>query len=339
MAIFKRGSIWWIDVALPGGRNERLRRSAGTSEKAAAQELHDSLKAQMWRQHHLGEKPLRSFDDAADRWLRENTHLDALRDFRLHLNWWKQQAEGMRLEEVSRDWASEAIDTLRVKNGQEPSSGTKNNYVATLRMMMNTAVEEWEWIDHAPVFRKYGKKRTLKSIATPAQAQALLDVMPSRLKPPVAFAFMTGLRKGNVFDLEWSRVDLARSICWIEAENTKAENLIVVPLNSVARGILEAQPRSEARVFPVEPPCHAQWKRYVIRAGLPDGFRFHDIRHTFASWHSMAGTERKSIQDLGGWATSSMVDTYVHLPSTYLVEAQERIASHLTARLRHNPVS
>ena len=328
MAIFKRGTVWWIDIALANGK--RLRKSAETPHRKAAQELHDQLKAALWRQTHLGEKPVRSFADAADKWLAENSHLDALVDFKHHLTWWKARAEGLTVAEVTREFAADAIDTLRVKGGKHPSAGTKNNYVATLRSVMNTAVREWEWLDHAPAFRTYGEKRQQRCIASAAQAQALVDVMPERLKAPILFAFMTGLRKGNVFGLQWDRVDLERSICWVEESETKAGNLIVVPLNSVTREMLirlaKARVGLEPRVFPVEPPCHHQWKRYVKRAGLPEAFRFHDIRHTFASWHSMAGTERKVIQDLGGWMTSAMVDNYVHLPSAHLVQAQEKLA-------------
>lgn len=328
MSIYKRGKTWWVDVARPDGG--RLRRSAETPDRKAAQELHDQLKALLWRQKHLGESPARTFAETADKWLREHKHLDAYVDFEHHLEWWKLQFAGLNLDEVTRDRASDAIDGLRVKGGKVPSAGTKNNYVATLRMVLNTAVRDFEWIEHAPALRTYGEKVHKKLIATPAQARALVEVMPERLRAPIAFAFMTGLRKSNIFGLSWDRVDLERSVCWVEPNDTKANNLIVVPLNSTALALLAKQPRAGTLVFPAEPPCHAQWKRYVKRAGLPDGFRFHDIRHTFASWHAMAGTERKTLQDLGGWQTAQMVDNYVHLPSAHLVEAQERLASHLT---------
>lgn len=197
---------------------------------------------------------------------------------------------------------------------------------------MNTALKEWEWLESVPSFRKYGEKKKTPRvcIATPEQAKSLIAVMPPHLQGAIAFGFMTGLRRSNVFGLRWAQVNLEQSVAWVNAHDARAGNLIVVPLNATARAVLVRQGEmavaGEERVFPVQPCEHAQWRRYTKRAGLPEGFRFHDIRHTFASWHAMAGTERKSLQDLGGWKTSSMVDHYVHLPAQHLVGASEKLS-------------
>jgi integrase len=237
----------------------------------------------------------------------------------------------MALTDISRAWAAEQIEQLITRKGTPASNGTKNNYVITLRSVLSTACKEWEWIEQVPAFRTYGDKRDASKmlIATPAQAKALLEVLPPGLRAAVGFAFMTGLRKSNVFGLTWDRVDLERGLCWVQPIDTKAGNLIVCPVNSAAKALLEQQPRTDARVFPVEPPCHHQWRRYTKRAGLPAGFRFHDIRHTFASWAAMDGVDRKTLQDMGGWKTPAMIDNYVHLPVDHLVNAAERLATRL----------
>jgi hypothetical protein len=74
MALRKRGQTWWLDIATPGGN--RLRRSAETTDRKAAQELHDKLKADLWRQAKLGDKPKYTWEDAALRWLNEQAHKD-----------------------------------------------------------------------------------------------------------------------------------------------------------------------------------------------------------------------------------------------------------------------
>lgn len=71
MPIRKRGDVYWIDIRLPGG--ERLRRSAGTSDRKEAQEYHDKVKAEAWRVAKLGEKPSRTFAEAAVRYLTEQS--------------------------------------------------------------------------------------------------------------------------------------------------------------------------------------------------------------------------------------------------------------------------
>lgn len=331
MSIFKRGKTFYIDIALPSGK--RFKQSAQTADRKAAQELHDQLKAQLWRQVKLGEKQPRSLNEAAERWLAEHKDDGAIRDYTHHLAFWCARAEGMSLTDITRAWAAEQIEGLITRKNKPASNGTKNNYVITLRSVLNTALKDWEWIDQVPALRTYGDKRDASKmlIATPAQAKALLEVLPPALRAAVGFAFMTGLRKSNVFGLTWDRVELERGVCWVQPIETKAGNLIVCPLNSAAKALLEQQPRvaGEQRVFPVEPPCHHQWRRYTKRAGLPEGFRFHDIRHTFASWLAMDGTDRKTLQDMGGWKTPTMIDNYVHLPVDHLVNAAERLASRL----------
>ena len=67
----------------------------------------------------------------------------------------------------------------------------------------------------------------------------------------------------------------------------------------------------------------------MARAGLPEGFRFHDIRHTFATWLIEDGTDKKTVQDLCGWLSPAMIENYVHLPAAHLLEASERLSNRL----------
>ena len=72
MSLRKRGGSWWVDVVAPNG--ERIRRTAGTANKALAQEFHDQLKSELWRIAKLGEKPRRTWNEAVVRWLKEQSH-------------------------------------------------------------------------------------------------------------------------------------------------------------------------------------------------------------------------------------------------------------------------
>jgi len=85
MSLRKRGSVWWIDVATPSGA--RLRRSTDTGNKAQAQELHDKLKSELWRLQKLGDRPRRLRQDAAVRWLREQSHKASLEGDKEKLRW------------------------------------------------------------------------------------------------------------------------------------------------------------------------------------------------------------------------------------------------------------
>lgn len=83
MSLFKRGKTWWFDFTTASG--ERVRRSAGTDDKTQAQELHDKLKAESWRVAKLGEKPRRTWDEAAYKWLMETEHKKSHREVWLKL--------------------------------------------------------------------------------------------------------------------------------------------------------------------------------------------------------------------------------------------------------------
>jgi hypothetical protein len=99
MALRKRGAVWWIDVVSPSG--ERIRRSAGTAVKTLAQELHDRIKAELWRVDKLGAKPLRTWNEAVVRWLKENRHKATASEDVTKLRW---------LDRYLRDHELSAID-------------------------------------------------------------------------------------------------------------------------------------------------------------------------------------------------------------------------------------
>ncbi len=69
------------------------------------------------------------------------------------------------------------------------------------------------------------------------------------------------------------------------------------------------------------------WRQALKRAGV-DNFRWHDLRHTWASWHVQAGTPLNFLQELGGWETSDMVRRYAHLSSEHLAGYVDRLSEH-----------
>src|ERR1039458_1572656 len=100
MSLRKRGSVWWIDIATPSG--ERVRRSAETGNKAQAQELHDQLRSEVWRLQKLVCRPRRLWQDAAVRWLREQSHKASLEDDKEQLRWLDRYLANRELESINR---------------------------------------------------------------------------------------------------------------------------------------------------------------------------------------------------------------------------------------------
>ena len=149
-----------------------------------------------------------------------------------------------------------------------------------------------------------------------------------------AFALATGLRESNIRLLTWQQVDMARAVAWYEADEMKAGRTHSVPLNNDALAALAGQqgmhkrwvfpvPRWEKKQHPDDTPrqvwdsptgkiSNHAWRKACERAGVP-WLRFHDLRHTWASWHVQRGTPLPVLQELGGWASLAMVQRYAHL--------------------------
>ena len=153
-----------------------------------------------------------------------------------------------------------------------------------------------------------------------------------------AFSFATGLRQRNILRLEWAQVDLATRRAWIHPDQAKARKPIGVPLNDEAVALLRKQiGRHETFVFvregqPLEKWDDWKWKAACRRAGIKN-FRFHDVRHTWASWHVQGGTPLQVLKELGGWATFEMVLRYAHLAPDHLAQHAGAVLLHEAPRL------
>ena len=118
---------------------------------------------------------------------------------------------------------------------------------------------------------------------------------------------------------------------WIHADQAKGGKAIPVPLNSEALAVVREQiGRNPTVVFtfdgrPILQPNTKAWRTALARAGIDD-FRWHDLRHTWASWHVQAGTPLHVLQELGGWETPAMVRRYAHLAPEHLAEHAARIS-------------
>ena len=77
---------------------------------------------------------------------------------------------------------------------------------------------------------------------------------------------------------------------------------------------------------PVKEVNTKAWRAALKRAGI-ENFRWHDLRHTWASWHVQAGTPLHVLQELGGWECVEMVRKYAHLSSEHLVEYVDRLSA------------
>lgn len=325
MSLFKRGETWWVRFTAPDGR--RIRQGTGTADRGQAAEYHDKLKAELWRIAKLGEKPARTWNEAAVLWLKETTHKATHEQDRAILRWLDPYLGGRLLGGITRELVTE-IGEAKIR---EASPGTANRHLALLRAILRKARDEWEWVERIPKVRLYRLQNHRIRWLSREQAEELFSYLPPHQAAMARFAVATGLRQRNVSHLEWTQVDLKQRLVWIHPDQAKARKAIGVPLNEEALSVLRGRLGQHDRyVFtwkgkPLVQVNTKAWRVAVQKAGLKD-FRWHDLRHTWASWHAQAGTPLNVLQEMGGWASAEMVKRYAHLSVTHLRDHAERIA-------------
>jgi integrase len=329
MRLFERdnGDNWWFQFNHHG---RQIRRSAGTSDREAAQEHADRFKANLWRQDKLGDAPAVRWEEAALAWLEEHKHLRSLSDRKDHLRWFSTHLKGLtlaaidrrKIEELQRSRSSQRSGPKH--DSRELSPATFNRYFATLSAVLNFAKDR-EWIAAVPSIPKKEELTKRVRFLSPVEARRLITKLPEHLAPLVEFSLATGLRQANVTHLTWDQVDLSRKIAWIHAEQAKGKSTIGIPLAKAAIDILRRQRGIHERWVlpyrdePIDNPANTAWIAALKKAKI-DEFRWHDLRHTWASWHVQNGTPLPVLMELGGWRDLKMVLRYAHLAPTHLAQ-------------------
>ena len=323
--LYKRNDskFWWIKITHDG---KIIQRSTGTNDKKLAQEYHDKLKVDLWNQSKLGDKPKYIWQEAVLKWLEESAHKKSIRDNKIHLRWLDYHLADKTLQSITKR-EIEALIKIRAAEGVK--NATVNRMLAVLRSILRKAELEWEWIDKAPKIKLLPEPKKRVRWLTKEETEKLIDNLPDHLKLIVGFAIETGLRHSNVLGLKWQQVDLDRNCAWIYGDESKSGQSIPVPLSEKAISIIRSQQGiNETFVFTYQGKQVKQantraFRNTLKRAGI-ENFRFHDLRHTWASHHIQNGTPLFVLQELGGWKSPEMVKKYAHLSSEHLRKYVEK---------------
>ena len=326
MTLYKREKYWWVKFAPIKGELKPFFKSTGTGLKRDAQKYHDKLQAERWEVDKLGVKPRHTWDEAATKFLEETSHKRTHEWDKSMLRWFQPLLGGKELIDINRAM----LDQVRVVRGKGVSTATVNRYMALVRTILRKACNEWEWIDRAPKVAMFrdgeGRIRSLSR----GEFTRLLAELPPHLADMAQFSVATGLRQANVTQLQWKQISLERRHLWVAGNDHKNGRPHSVPLNEAALEVLlRRQADHPSHVFTYEGNPIVQvntkaWRNALLRAEIHD-FRWHDLRHTFATWHREAGTPTHELQRLGGWKTQSMVERYAHVAPEGLQFAAMRI--------------
>lgn len=274
----------------------------------------------------------------------------------------------MLLEQYQTERLQEGYTSPTAKENKKPKKGNKpatvNRLLATLKHMFTKAVE-WEMVEEATL-KRIGKAKFLEEnnrrlrYLSKEECQELIKACDAHLRPIVIAGLNTGMRKSEILNLVWDRVDLRNG--FILLDQTKNGERREIPINSTLRETLtelfqgtKERPRRidvpyvfydpangkgeqpETEIFPykdVKRSFHSACKRAKIR-----DFRFHDLRHTFASHLVMAGVDLTTVKELLGHKQLTMTLRYAHLAPSHKVKAVDILDTTLneksTAQLVH----
>ena len=229
------------------------------------------------------------------------------------------------------------------------SPATVNRYLAALSHVFTIAVNDWEWLDESPMRRvkklpeprgrvRFLSDDVIKDGKTTAgeRSRLLLSCETAKTKhllPIVVLALSTGMRLNEIRFLTWSVVDLDRNM--ITLFETKNGDIRVVPLLGKAHELLrkraaELRACNDQLLFPstLDPSkpidITSAWRRALSRADISN-FKFHDLRHSAASYLAMSGATPNDISEVLGHKTLQMVKRYSDLSDAHTADVIRKI--------------
>lgn len=314
MAVFQRNGAWWIGYPLGNGKYRRER--VGSSH-ALAKEVLAKRRAEIAERKFFPARAANvvKFGEFADKF-------------------WELHGQNLR----GKSWRH-LVGVLKGRFGQlsmagvkpsdiqryynevmhRASAATANRHLSLLRLMFNKAKAWGDFYGDnpcapvKPMRESPGRLRYL----TVEEMERLLAACHPRLFPVVLLAVLTGMRRGEIQRLDWKDVDLKQGHLYLLI--TKSGRPRELPIGGKLHALLGSLgPRPEGKVFNLPNIMWIRyWERALKAAGIRD-FRFHDLRHTFASHFIMRTNNLPALQKLLGHSTPAMTLRYAHLSKGHL---------------------
>ena len=270
------------------------------------------------------------------------------------LSWWDEELGHMYLADITKAKITEKIEKLSRRRKSHPSDPVKlatvtktlsparvNRYVTALSHCFTIAVDDWEWMENNPIAKisKQKEPRGIVRFLDEQERNALLGACKNSSYSPlyliVVLALSTGARKSELLNLRWPDIDLKKQ--QIILHETKNGERRVLPLRGHAFELIKDYQKvrllNTDLLFPFGTPpkpyeIRPPFEKAVKEAGIKN-FRFHDLRHTAASYLAMNGASLMEISEILGHKTLQMVKRYAHLAEAHTHDIVERMNTNM----------
>lgn len=335
MGVYLRGNIFWVSYT--NAKGELVRQSAGTPIKSDAEKLEAQFRAQFGKQtpQVVASVSLQVLLDRCRAVWKAQIPRSA-RGYGFHADKMLAFFGDVPLTSVTLDRVEAFRETLRTTN----KDSSVNVTMTRLAMVLNMAVK-WGWLEkNVASGLKSLKVRPsrLRHLSIEEQERLLTYFGPGIYHDLVLVALRTGMRRGELLGLKVRDVDFGRSqlALWQTKNNTPRH----IPLIPDAWRALERQCAGKGQedfVFTYTTGVKAgrplknfefTWHKAVKACNLGN-FRFHDLRHTFASDLVMSGAAMTAVSELLGHSTLGMTQRYTHLSPDFRKAEMEKLQDYL----------
>ena len=287
-----------------------------------------------------------------DRYINEASVVrpNTVRNQSSHLNWWRREMGHCYLDSVRPavlvEYRKKLLSGVSCR-GRPRSMATVNRYFSTLSRVFSVAVKEWEWLSSSPLryISKLEEPAGRTRFLSEQEIKNLLDACASMkhrdLYTAVVLALSTCARRMELMSLHWKDIDLEAGVIYLH--KTKNKTTRAIPLQSYALRLMRTRYHASinpsglifpSRLKPNQPiSFRVSWEKALRLSGIKD-FRWHDLRHTGASYLAMQGASLTELSEILGHKTLQMVKRYAHLSLPHTMQ----IVARMNQKLFQNPV-
>jgi len=342
-SIYKRGNIYWIKYSR-GGR--RFRESSESKKQSVAKRL---LRL---REGQIAEGKFTGLDPERIRY--EELEKDFLNDYKINgrksykmvqysLHHLRDYFGGMKAKNITPDRVRAYVVWRKKQQthyNRPPTNATINRELSALKRMF-TLGSQADRVRAVPFISHLKENNVRTGFFSHYEYLTLRDALPDYLRPVVAFAYYTGMRKGEILKLEWSQVDLYRGTVRLEVGTTKNNDARTVALPSDLWEELKRQRAIRDKKYlrctfvffnhktgkQIKDFSDA-WESAICKVGLK-GRLFHDFRRTGVRNLLRAGVPERVAMAISGHKTRTVFDRYNIVDERDIREASEKIQGYL----------